>query len=318
MISSAALEKAYDIIVSKCMGLKPEERILIVYDQPLKHIAQGLLDAAKKISKNSFLQETPTSKVNGEEPPSQVADEMKKCPVLILATSKSLSHTKARREASEKGARVASLPGISEDMIARAIDVDYDKMNERTSRLKEILDKGATARITTVAGTDLTVNIKGYNVHNYSGIFTKNGSFGNLPDGEAAMAAQFAGTNGTLIVDASVLKKKVDKNIMIKIEDGKAVDFTGGELASELKEALTSKGEKAFYVAEFAIGTNDKAIITGNTLEDEKVLGTAHIAFGNNVSFDGTNDVDIHLDCVFFRPTISVDGKKIMENGKLM
>ena len=45
-------------------------------------------------------------------------------------------------------------------------------------------------------------------------------------------------------------------------------------------ELLTAHGEDGTSLAELGIGTNEKAILTGNLLEDEKILGTAHVAFG--------------------------------------
>ncbi|MCK4520976.1 MAG: aminopeptidase, partial [Nanoarchaeota archaeon] len=89
--------------------------------------------------------------------------------------------------------------------------------------------------------------------------------------------------------------------------------------ALKLKNILRKvKDKNAYSVAELGIGTNNKAKITGNILEDEKAMGTAHIALGNNKSYEGKIDVPIHVDGVFFKPTIIVDDKKIMENGKLL
>ena len=59
------------------------------------------------------------------------------------------------------------------------------------------------------------------------------------------------------------------------------------------------------------------AHISGYALEDEKVLGTTHVALGNNKSFGGTNDVPIHLDAVVYKSTIEIDGKIILSKGKL-
>ncbi|UCF56149.1 MAG: aminopeptidase, partial [Deltaproteobacteria bacterium] len=64
--------------------------------------------------------------------------------------------------------------------------------------------------------------------------------------------------------------------------------------------------------------TNDCAQLSGIVLEDEKVLGTAHFALGNNISFGGSTDVPIHLDGVLRDPTITVDGKRIMQQGHLL
>ena len=55
-------------------------------------------------------------------------------------------------------------------------------------------------------------------------------------------------------------------------------------------------------MAEFGIGTNDKAILTGIILEDEKVMGTIHIAFGDNKSMGGSVRVASHLDGLIKQP----------------
>jgi len=97
-----------------------------------------------------------------------------------------------------------------------------------------------------------------------------------------------------------------------------AVSFKGGAQAKELNKMLTKVGENAKAVAEFGIGTNPKAKICGLILEDEKVLGTVHIAFGNNISMGGSIDVPIHIDCIIKSPSFAIDGKPIMENGKFI
>ena len=102
------------------------------------------------------------------------------------------------------------------------------------------------------------------------------------------------------------------------VKDGYATNIIGNRQAKELKQTLDNINNKnAFNIAELGIGTNPKAIITGNILEDEKVLGTAHIAFGKNSSFGGKVDVPIHIDGVFNKPTIYVDKKLIIDDGKL-
>jgi len=106
--------------------------------------------------------------------------------------------------------------------------------------------------------------------------------------------------------------------ITVRVENGMAVEITGGPEAELLKEKLSAVGEKAFNVAEFGVGTNDAARIIGNILEDEKVMGTIHIALGNNMSMGGTVDVPIHLDGIIKNPSFELDGRPIMKDGKLL
>ena len=92
---------------------------------------------------------------------------------------------------------------------------------------------------------------------------------------------------------------------------------TGPEGAA-LLEMLEKHGEDGTNVAELGIGTNEEATLTGNILEDEKILGTAHVAFGASAAIGGTVQVPVHLDCVIVEPTVEVDGKEIVRAGQLL
>ena len=165
-------------------------------------------------------------------------------------------------------------------------------------------------------GTDAEFFIKGRRWISDDGIYTKKGTFGNLPAGEVFIAPVEGRTSGMLVVDASVGGSgKTDKNIMIEIKRGFLENIKGGKIASQFEKSLKNKRYK--NVAELGIGTNYKAKITGNVLEDEKVLGTCHIAFGNNKHFGGKVDVPFHVDFVIRNPTIYSDGILIMKDGKI-
>ena len=314
------LEKAVDLVLKKCMGLKPKEKLLIVIDKRKRGIGKIFLKKGKKTTPNVKLLEIPVGNVNGEEPPKKAAKEMLNYDVELLITTKSLTHTKARRNASETGARIATLPGITESMMTRAINVDYKRICKLSRKIASIMDNGKIIKLTTKKGTDIILEIKGRNAHGRSGgILTKKGKFGNLPSGEAFIAPVENKTNGIYIVDASLGGiGKVDKPVRVLVKNGCAVKITGRKSAKELNKILKKAGKKAMIVAELGIGTNYKAKITGNLLEDEKVIGTCHIALGDNTGFGGKNEVPLHIDGVIKKPTIFIDNRKIMDNGKLL
>ena len=89
------------------------------------------------------------------------------------------------------------------------------------------------------------------------------------------------------------------------------------EPAKRLKQQLNAKGREAYNIAEVGIGTNHQAQIDGAILEDEKVLGTVHIALGNNSAMGGKVSVPIHLDGLIRSATLSVDDRILLENGIL-
>ena len=110
----------------------------------------------------------------------------------------------------------------------------------------------------------------------------------------------------------------VRRPIRITVEGGYATAIEGGQEAAKLRGLLEPHGKDAYTVAEFGIGTNDKAILTGNILEDEKVMGTIHIAFGDNKSMGGSVRVASHLDGLVTKPSVWFDDRPIMRDGRLL
>lgn len=321
------LDKASVTALKICMGLKKNESVLVITDENKKDIGYSLYSNALKLGNDALFVEMKSGKVNGEEPPAHIANLMKGFDVVLCPTSKSLTHTKARREASSNGARVATFPGITNDVMIRGMNADYEKITALSIKLKKILDKGKFVRITTKLGTDLSFSINGRMSIASKGLYHKKGEGGNLPTGETFVAPVEGTANGVFLVDGSMAGFGLIKNsnsmnnqpvLRITVENGYAAKISGGAVAKKLTNLLNQYDIKARNIAEFGIGTNDKAKLSGVLLEDEKVLGTIHIALGNNLSMGGSIDVPIHLDGVVKYPTVYLDDKLLMENGKLL
>jgi leucyl aminopeptidase (aminopeptidase T) len=314
------LEGAARTALRDCLLLKPEETVLILADTALCRIGRALLEAAREIGSFAVYAEMPVMERNGQEPVEPLAALMKGFNVVVAPTDKSLTHTRARREACKAGARVATMPGILEETMIRCLSADYYAIAERTRKVTALLDAGRRVRITTEAGTDLSFSIDGVSALSSTGLIHEAGSFGNLPSGESYMRPLEGTARGTLVVDGSMagLGNLIEMGEVIRFEiaDGAATSISGGQAAVRLEKMLAAVGQEAFTVAEFGVGTNDAAIITGSILEDEKIMGTIHIAFGNNVSMGGTVDVPIHLDGIVQGPTVEVDGTVIIEKGR--
>ncbi|MBI3579036.1 MAG: aminopeptidase, partial [Ignavibacteriales bacterium] len=136
---------------------------------------------------------------------------------------------------------------------------------------------------------------------------------------EAYLAPVEGESQGIVVVDGSMASVgMVREPIRITVKDGYATDITGGAEAKRLTELLEPHGKDGRTVAEFGIGTNDKAILTGLILEDEKVMGTIHIAFGDNKSMGGSVRVASHLDGLIKEPTVWFDETMIMKDGKFL
>ncbi len=310
------LFKAAQVAINNCLAVKKGESVLVITDEPERKIGYAFWEAGKDAASEAMLLEILPRSSNGEEPPEAVAKFMKDFDVLIIPTSKSMSHTKARREACEAGARCATLPGILEDTMQRTLNADYHEIAQRSIKLAEIVSQGKTAKVTTPAGTDITMDIKERECHADTGLVHNPGDFSNLPAGEAYIAPVEGTANGVIVVDGAMVGK-VKKPIKIVVKEGFATQIIGDKSAEELEKILEPFGQPGRNVAELGIGTNHKAQIVGSVLEDEKVMGTVHMALGDNKSMGGNVSVPSHLDGILLKPTLWIDDKKIMEDGEL-
>ena len=319
MLISSELRSAALIAVRDCMGVRPGERVLVVTDAPLRTIGYAAFEAARELGNDVLLIEMLPRKTNGEEPPADVAALMTQYDVVLCPTSKSLTHTDSRRNASAKGVRVATLPGVTEEVMVRCMNADYKEIAARTFRICDLMRTTKVIRVKAPAGTDITMPIEGREAHASSGVFRDKGLYGNLPTGEAYLAPLEGRSNGVVVVDGSMASVgMVDEPIRITVRDGYATDITGGESARRLIALLEPHGKDGRTVAEFGIGTNDKAILTKVILEDEKMMSTIHIAFGDNKSMGGSVRVASHLDGLVRQPTVWFDDRIIMEQGRLL
>lgn len=308
-----SLEKASEVICKKCMNIKKDEKVLVVTDSEMQEIGISLFNAASELSSDVDMIEKEVGEMHGEEPSKIIASKMKESDVVLIATTYSLSHTAARREACLAGTRIASMPTITKDIMERCIDIDYDKLQEVHDKLREKLMGSSEVRIETDKGTSVTlsvVNTRG----KVAGLYHSKGDFGNLPTGEVDSGVR--DVNGVIVIDASMSGLgKLESPLKLVVKDNYVVSVEGDN-AEEFVSILDKAGNEAYRMAELGIGTNPNAIVTGNVLEDEKVLGTVHLAVGNDITYGGSNNVSLHLDGVMYAATVYIDGKKIINQGK--
>lgn len=305
-------------VMKQCLGVKPGEKVLIVTDPGKQAEAQIFFQTATEFTDQAELAIFPGTKANGQEPPAEITQKMLSCDVAFLVTTYSLSHTKARKNAGSAGSRIASMPGITREIISRTLNADYSQIAELSRQLADRLSGAKTARLTSPGGTDLTFSLAGRKGDADTGIYTQPGQWGNLPAGEACIGPLENLTQGKLIIDGSVGEIRLDRPIEIIIKNGFAVSISGGQAAQTLKQQLTQAGPLANQVAELGIGTNSLATISANVLEAEKAYGTCHVALGNNLSYGGIVDVPIHEDGVILKPTLWIDDKMILKSGKFL
>jgi leucyl aminopeptidase (aminopeptidase T) len=310
----------YRTVLNDCLGLKAGESLLILVDPDAERmrIARRLTDMGRELGAETVLIEMSERETHGSEPPDLIAAAMLACDVFIAPTTKSVSHTEARRAACEKGVRAATMPQITEDMLERTMAADFIAVKRRSQALADLLTSADHVHITTELGTDIRFEIAGREGISDDGDLTAPGAFGNLPAGEGFIAPLEGKTNGLLVVDATIWPiGQLSEPLHIEVKDGYAVGFEGKH-AKEFEATLEPHGREAYAVAELGIGTNERAKVTGNVLEDEKIMGTIHVAFGDNHSFGGTVRVSSHQDGIVLNPTVEINGKRVLEGGCLL
>lgn len=310
------IKKSAMIAVKDCMGVKAGETVLVISDTEINYIGLPVYQAALELGAEAIYMEMKPRTRSGEEPPKVIAEAMLNADVIILPTKFSLSHTDARKKASARGARIASIPltegdkELIEEMFSRGgMTADYHGMKKHIDSLFAWLKGSTKAHITTPLGTDLEVEFAGREWHIDTGLALNSGDFTNLPGGELYIAPTNA--NGRLVVDGTFGDYGLLESILIlDIKDGAVVSAKGAH-ADDIYKSIETLGPRARNVAEFGIGMNPKARLWGIVLEDEKVGKTIHIALGNNSGFGGNCTVPMHDDGIVTNPTVTIDGKKL-------
>jgi len=313
---SADLDRAVSAVVRDCLAVKEGEEVLVVCNPATQHVGERLREEAADAGGDPVLTVISERASHAAEPPATVAEAMAAADVVLAPTIQSLSHTAARKRASENGARCATLPGVTEDMLARVMSADMKGLRRKGDAVAEALNGASEAHITDANGTDLRLDLSGREAIPDAGDLTVRGAFGNLPCGEGFISP--ADGNGTLVVDGSLAGIGLaDEPVVLVVEGGHLTSARGGQ-GMTFMELLTEHGDHGTNIAELGVGTNEKAKLTGEILEDEKIMGTCHIAFGASAGIGGTVQVPVHLDCVVTKPTLELDGEAIARDGQLL
>ncbi|MBQ9338115.1 MAG: aminopeptidase [Lentisphaeria bacterium] len=305
-------------VFREALGVRKNETILLIYDKPTENVGKAFIHAADILELTLTPRMIEVTGSHGADPDPETVAMMRKHNIVIAATEYSLTHCAAMTAARKNfGVRGCTLPGITDGLFTRAMLAPPETLKADGLRWKERLAGVRKIRIVTKKGTDLSFGIGKCPIQLDDADFSGSGIVGNIPAGEVFMVPDAGTAQGKLVVDASIGSlpwKEGDPDCTIEIKDGAAVRFEG-ERGKQLEQTLAKAGKKGFVTAEFGIGTNPALRISGNLLEDEKVKGTIHIAFGNSASMGGDNDAPVHIDCMVRDPDVYADGVKVMENG---
>ena len=313
-----------------CLAVKPGERFQALVDEPFADVGARLCDAAIAAGAASaacvVVPDTARPLLGSYEPFVASLSETEAVCFWFMhihdgefADFRKPLYARAR----ETGTRIAFGGRMDRSMLEHEMAADYGALREFTASLGARLTGSRHVRVTTPGGTDCTFDVTGREWKLDDGVLDQPGAFGNLPAGEAFVAPLATGADGVCVIDRSIALADaglVDEPIRLTFERGRIVAVEGGRSAGSTRTAIADAGAGADVVAELGIGTNERARITGSVITDEKVLGTAHVAFGDNASssYGGDNHAAIHVDGVMADATIEADGVVVMRVGVLI
>ncbi len=243
--------------------------------------------------------------------------------VVIGLSNYSTSHTRFRDFITRAaGARYASMPLFDPDMLFGAMTVDWRDLERRTKDLAGKVNKALRIEVSTPNGTELSFSKEGRKTGSDTGILRKPGSFGNLPAGEVYLAPLEGTSEGKLVVEWAPTHR-LENPVTLVVKKGRVTEVNGKDKYRDVIKKKLKENDDFRNIAELGIGTNDKANRPDNILESEKILGTIHIALGDNSSFGGKIRTPFHQDFIFFKPTVRLIYKNrgeetILNKGRLL
>jgi leucyl aminopeptidase (aminopeptidase T) len=311
-MDNSSLRRPAETAIKQCMDLQPGESCAVVTDDKRKAIGEALYRVAGEITDDTVFVRYPPGEQHGAEPPGPVAGAMRTADVALAPTTKSLTHTEARSEANAAGARVATLPGITEGVFLMGLDADYEAIEQHCEDVLAQVGDAEEVRVTTPQGTDITFGLGGREWYLDTGIVHGSGEMSNLPAGEVFIAPETA--DGTFVVDGTMRPHgKLDGTLLsFEVEDGSVTDIDDPDIRKQVETAAEEVGRDAYNLAELGIGTNVAVTdLVGSVLLDEKAGSTVHIAVGDDHAIGGDTHAPIHLDGVLTAPTVYADGEVV-------
>jgi len=325
-------------VIQECLTLDQDTPLAIFCDETTVKVAEVLRAAAEKVQVPVRVHPEPLDRQRAFRPEAglslSIRERLEECQAVITCLAADPESTPFRlelvRQATHRDKRVGHMPGVTLDVLAYAVNIDYNSVQQKCDDLAFALTAGSTARLTTYRSEStsevLELDLGGFDRSAVlsTGI-VEAGTWGNLPGGETFIAPMEGKAEGRFVLNGAfnshvmgrgtALVLEFKKGTFTRIVSGPAAVVTKFERL--LENANSNKNDSWRTLAELGVGVNDGIRkLTGNSLFDEKCLGTVHIAIGDNSTFGGRSESDCHEDLVTLRPSLQVDGKPILDRGR--
>ena len=313
--------KGAKVLVDVCTKVKPRDKVLIITDMFKFNLVNVLAGVAKERGAEVIVSIMKPRKKAGQEPPVSISEAMKEADVVFSVVSYSITHTNAVKNAVSCGARIIVMTDFTEGlMIQGGIEANFDELKPICKKVANRLAEGQKVRLTTPGGTDLQMDITGRR-GNALYCVVEPGEFSTVPTVEANTSPVEGSANGKIVVDASIPYLGIGllkEPIQVEVRNGFITKIEGGYQADILKKDLESQKDKnVFNIAEMGLGLNPKCRMIGIMLEDEGVMGTAHIGIGTSITLGGNIKTSCHYDLIMWKAKVEVDGKVIIEDEQV-
>lgn len=313
--------KGAKVLVDVCTKVKPRDKVLIITDMFKFNLVNVLAGVAKERGAEVIVSVMKPRKKAGQEPPVSISEAMKEADVVFSVVSYSITHTNAVKDAVSGGARIIVMTDFNEGlMIQGGIEANFDELKPICKKVANRLAEGKKVRLTTPGGTDLQMDITGRR-GNALYCVVEPGEFSTVPTVEANTSPVEGSANGKIVVDASIPYLGIGllkEPIQVEVRNGFITKIEGGYQADILKKDLESQKDKnVFNIAEIGLGLNPKCRMIGIMLEDEGVMGTAHIGIGTSITLGGNIKTSCHYDLIMWKAKVEVDGKVIIEDEQV-
>lgn len=319
----SACRRGAATLVERCARLQPTERAYVVADVTTSAVAEYVVAAARRHSPHVQFDVIEPLAIHGASPPAVVGQGMDQADVIFGLTRMSLAHTAERLRACQHGARYLSLPDYSLPLLGgRSLQFDFAEAAPRAAAISQRLKTARHVHITSPLGTDVRFEIGGRQVNACPGICWEPGTLGSPPDAEVNVPPWEEKAEGVVVVDGSIPCREIgvlQEPVVLTVAKGAIVDIEAGSTVKHALEHLFQRvgNPDARQLAEFGIGLNTSAKITGSMLDDEGCAGTIHFGFGSNSTIGGRIRVPFHLDFVFRQPDVTLDGHSFMRRGAI-
>lgn len=206
--------------------------------------------------------------------------------------------------------RAADMPTVTKRMEKTALAADYKEVQRKSRILCERLQRAVGARIQFDTGHEVYFDLRyrkagvddGYLHRDKEGI-----RMINFPSGEAFKVPYEGEREGDPSKTAGTIPVKLEGELVLyEVRENKIAEIVGdGPQAAKQREYFAVDPARC-NICELGLGTNDKAVVTGNILEDEKASGF-HWAYGQSDHIGGVVGPDsfsdpshiVHLDTVY-------------------